>query len=96
MLSLPDASAEKLGQRGVPARVVHLVAPLTAGESRLTVNGRLVHEGILTPGMLRLCNPADQEHRLIKKPLKVMLLTLPFKRFEQLTATALLADDLIS
>jgi len=124
-LSLPDASAEEFGQRGTPARVVHLVAPLTTGESKLIVNGRLVHEGILAPGMLRLCNAADQEQRLIKKPVKVMVFTLLFTRFEaicadhecpvtptsnrlsechvirhrlveQLTATALLADDLIS
>ncbi len=124
-LSLPDVSAEEFGQRGITDRVVHLVAPLTTGESKLIVNGRLVHDGTLALGMLRLCNPADHERRQIKKPLKVMVLTLPFRRFEgicaehecpvtpasnrlsechvirhrlveQLIATALLADDLIS
>ena len=124
-LRLPDTSAEEFGQRGISARIVHLVAPLTMGESKLVVNGRLVHEGPLAPGMLRLCNPADKEQRLVNKPVEVMVFTLPFTHFEsicadqhcpltstdhslseshlikhrlvqQLTTTALLADDLVS
>ena len=56
--------------------------PLTKGASKLIVNDRLVHEGTLSPGMLRVCHPADKEERLVKIPFKAVVFTLPLSRFE--------------
>jgi AraC family transcriptional regulator len=83
-LKLSAATPHDVMYQGCRGDVVHLVAPVTVGETRLSVNGRVLHEGTIWPGMLRLSNPEDVEDRLIRKPFEAMIFSLPPERVRRL------------
>lgn len=84
MVKVSAATPHDVMHQGCRANVVHLVAPVTEGETRLSVNGRVLHEGTVWPGMLRLSNPEDMEDRLIRKPFKAMIFSLSPERVRRL------------
>ncbi|RRA47130.1 AraC family transcriptional regulator [Acidipila sp. EB88] len=67
-----------------PRDQFELFAPLTTGETSLKVNGRVIHDGSLRPGMLRLSAPVDQEERNVRSPLQGIRLTLSKARVDHL------------
>lgn len=63
-----------------------LVAPLRRSDLLVEVNGRVVHDGIVGPGMLRLIVPGDRNRVTIRAAAEAMFLSVPGRVYRQITS----------
>lgn len=54
-----------------------LYLPLREGESKLTSDGKLLHEGRVFPGMMRLASPGEKVEGIVYTPSEAIVLHIP-------------------
>lgn len=51
--------------------------PLSAGRSRFTSDGKLLHDGRVLPGMMRLASPGEEVQGVVYTPMEAIVLHIP-------------------
>jgi len=65
-----------------------LSAPLRKSNAKVEVGSRVIHDGVVRPGMLRLIYPGDRNRVSVRAPAEVMLLSLPGRLFREIVSDA--------
>ncbi len=61
-----------------------LSSPLCRGDARIETDGRLVHDGDVRPGMLRVSSPGERIRTLVRSPSRAALLFIPGPQLRQI------------